>query len=341
MRTILKRLLGSESLSKTAAFLKEWWTSEASLMCSLPISPASSNAISLPVSADGRMPCGSQESQMMSPSGPEAAHALHSQPQEKRKSVRNAEIDQSRIRERLVSLLASSAGTSGSQMVATCGLSFTDSSISVSLQQFLENKLRARMERYGSPEYELRWKSQNIVLGPAIFALRGLARRKSASVFGGWPTPMAGAKATENYNEAGNTDSSRKTVALVGWNTPRATDGSNGGPNQAGGALPADAALAGWPPPTAGNAMNGNSLTHKTGNFLNLSDAAALGICLVCSPAQMEKRGALNPAHSRWLMGYPVEWDSCGATAMQSCRKSPRSSSKRSTKPCTMSDPMF
>jgi hypothetical protein len=31
----------------------------------------------------------------------------------------------------------------------------------------------------------------------------------------GWPTPMAGSPATEDYNEAGNTDSSRKTVALA------------------------------------------------------------------------------------------------------------------------------
>jgi hypothetical protein len=39
--------------------------------------------------------------------------------------------------------------------------------------------------------------------------------------------------------------------APVGWNTPRATDGENGGPNQSGGALSADAALAGWGSPRA------------------------------------------------------------------------------------------
>lgn len=45
----------------------------------------------------------------------------------------------------------------------------------------------------------------------------------------GWPTPMAGTPATEEYNEAGNTDSGRKTVELVaGWPTCKGTDGDKG-----------------------------------------------------------------------------------------------------------------
>ena len=35
-----------------------------------------------------------------------------------------------------------------------------------------------------------------------------------AATLTGWPTPMAGSKATEDYNEAGNTDSGRKTQSL-------------------------------------------------------------------------------------------------------------------------------
>ena len=47
------------------------------------------------------------------------------------------------------------------------------------------------------------------------------------------------------------------------------------------------------------------------------------------SPASTANRGQLNPEHSRWLMGYPIEWGLSGATAMQLCRKSRKRSSKR------------
>lgn len=52
------------------------------------------------------------------------------------------------------------------------------------------------------------------------------------------------------------------------------------------------------------------------------------GIRRISSNAGTERPGALNPALSRWLMGYPAEWDSCGATAMRSTHNSRRSSSK-------------
>ena len=38
--------------------------------------------------------------------------------------------------------------------------------------------------------------------------------------------------------------------------------------------------------------------------------------------------GPLNPAHSRWLMALPTEWDVCGVTAMESLPRLRKSSSK-------------
>lgn len=103
---------------------------------------------------------------------------------------------------------------------------------------------------------------------------------------------------------------------LAGWNTPRATDGSNGGPNQAGGALPADAAMAGWVSPSSRDWKDTPGMSdtgvNPDGTLRNRTDQLprqVYGLIIESSPASTASRGVLEPAMSRWLMGYSTEWD--------------------------------
>jgi hypothetical protein len=127
----------------------------------------------------------------------------------------------------------------------------------------------------------------------------------------GWPTPMAGTPAQNGNNESGSNDSSRKTVALAaGWPTPAQTDHKGGY--------------------EGGRIRNGKLSTDRLDVTAQLTGPARLtatGEMLTGCSAEMESGGQLNPAHSRWLMGYPPEWDDCAVTAMPSSRKSqPRGS---------------
>jgi hypothetical protein len=75
----------------------------------------------------------------------------------------------------------------------------------------------------------------------------------------------------------------------------------------------------GWATPTT-QEKKGNSGKFKN---LDLSQQAHLtfGPVSILFNAAMGKQGELNPAHSRWLQGYPPEWDDCAVTAMPSSRR--------------------
>lgn len=181
------------------------------------------------------------------------------------------------------------------------------SSIGRSLQSCLENRLQANLAGLGAPEYALTWKRWDMRQGRQICALRASAHRTSGNGCSG---------------------------EVQGWPTPRANDGTGAQqpPNRQGGESLKQ--MAAWATPTSRDHKDSTSDGTAPTNGLLGRQAwlAKPGQTLNSSNAEMENRGALNPAHSRWLMGYPVAWDSCGATAMQSCRNSRRGSSKRSVK---------
>ena len=257
------------------------------------------------------------------------------------------------------SLSARQAEERGLLTSGTCGRIGTTSSASASLQSSLESKLRARTASAGSTLYTLTWKPRATPSGLRICALRASARRISDSGSGssesGWPTPQmrdfrsGGEDRVENPDRSNNLND---FVLMAGWPTPTAQDGSRGNgtirPQDTGIPLPQRAAMAGWPTPEAEEARRGyqNRSNGKKGSQESMTTVAvnqlgdkphlpphgparltANGEMLTGSSAAMESGGQLNPAHSRWLMGYPPAWDDCGVTAMPSSRRSRRHSS--------------
>ncbi len=256
-------------------------------------SPDIPSVISSPASAGGVTLSDSPDGRMSVPSGPAVARANLSARQAKERGLL----------------------TSGTYGPPGC-ISYR----SADLQRCLVNRLRTTLR--GSTLFRQTWKEKVTPLGRPYWAHTASGHRTSDSGFTGWPT----ARESDGEKNVRTLDGSLREIERKGC--PQDL-------NQA-------AMLAGWPTPVA-NDDNKSPEAHlamkqrmgeRDGTGANRTAITSLqvmaklvgGETLSGSNAPIRSDGQLNPVFTRWLMGFPAAWDSCGATAMQSCRKSPRRS---------------
>lgn len=209
------------------------------------------------------------------------------------------------------------------------------------LSEKIAERLKARLPA-GSTLFAQTWKVLTTPLGRQLWAHTASGRRTSGSGCTSWPTPT-GPAPHDSENTAGRPRMNRKTfhqlpeaAALASWPPPNCNTTGAGNQGRDGGVnLQTAVQMATWATPTTRDHKDGDCPEQlKAGTvavdallgrqaLLTVSGATPNG-----SLASTEKRGQLNPALSRWLMGLPPEWDDYAPTETASSLRKRRNLSE-------------